>query len=1498
MYVTPNGAVACKIVLYGAASSGRATFLQALQQHLGDDACTTIQPVDLEGEEAQAFVWNSGQQVTISGRPLLATIIALSGRSRSKLARRALVEATDAVIFVADTRRQQLDNNIDCMNDLLEQLRSHQLPEQLPMVIAYNHSDDPAALPPVQLDPLLNHIAAPSIQTVATSGKGVDAAWLTISSILVPEAENALSTLPQGPEPSLVESANSGWLLCCHACDSMLEVEEAAVGDVFTCGSCGATIQVINPDTGLTGPVRQEAPAGSQHSAASDTMSYGLQSAPSNGVAAHDALRPSSSGTGMLSNPASFELVGYDLIKELDESPLGQRFRLYEQQKGRKVRAFRINPEVLSSPGYRVQIEPYVRMAAKVAHPNLLPIIALRWQGNRAYVISDDAPDFETLAQVLSRRRSLGEQQALEVLQQVALGLEEAARSGVIHGHLTPSAILVAGDGRVLVDDIGTPKAHAHLVEHMAGNSPSTEYYLAPEHLLNDATSDIRTDFFLLGCLLHRMLSAKGLVTGVNAVEALNRYNSNGRELISALSQQVPRDIGSLLTRLTAADRRERFQHYGEVIEAIERCFAGIKRRTLSQTGSNRRSETGSRLRSGTGTGPIGSGRGTRTMGKGGGRKTLPGTTTTAMRGTGSYRSRDRDSETGSYRRNTGRRKSGLSAGGMIIIAGMLLLLVATIAYVLHMQREPVQIAANTQGVERSDQDSEHTESRQQPITNPHARATQAVDAYQRAPSDDTRYQTARDAVAAVTGPQRAALEHRLREIRDRHTSSTAATDPRTATVHNDGAPDPDSTRPTRPTASEPTEPRQLSAQQQTFLAQLRREQRFADAMTFIRENLGNNTTRTSLLETVQEEYQTARTALRNQASEHDGNRNQLRTLLQPARERWGMDQADREWADELITQAPEGDPEGAEQTETASETETPTGEAPVQPVPVDTTAVAEAQDFSIPSHSPSGFSRTALEADSRLVASLHSKPNDRAAANEAIASLPADDPHYALIARRVDVWFQRQNTVQHALETHQARLRINNPVAGGSWDVVAPTDNGLVIRSPTGSTMAMRWNDISIDESASLFWQVARTQDMEGPHLAVAAVVNMVANQRSQAARIVQSAEQAGYPDHAQLRQLMQMDTDREFLNQVRSGLEAVTHRDTRALETIIEQLNNSPLKDHQQVRAAIDHFTAQRDTIIAGSGQDLDDLTFDDPDHRNAFPLRSGWMIASGTYSSTGTSSHIQRDDLGNAESVDIDYSLRNLNGTFTVDFRGVSVTGNPENNRMSIQSAGLSTVQHLESTFDARSNYTLRLQYDAVQQQMTIVINRLDPIRVRVPRATPSLRISTAGGCEMAMDRLSVTRFGRRDAVHTKNVARKQAALTSLGLTPYGSTIKDPDSSAIIVPEGEKMSGLGIPLREGERGIQLRVTGNAPMRIRVGSLDDGTEGDFVPVPIPEIGATPAEVHILIGDGNWELHATQPNGERAVFEHRLPENTNGIVILGEGLLMIHQTPETIREP
>ena len=95
------------------------------------------------------------------------------GQSYYSATRRLVLEGADGIVFVADSRREAIDENIDALNDMLENIRHHNLPEDIPIVVQYNKQDEPSALAPEQLNPLLNSGGYDHFKAVANQGIGV-----------------------------------------------------------------------------------------------------------------------------------------------------------------------------------------------------------------------------------------------------------------------------------------------------------------------------------------------------------------------------------------------------------------------------------------------------------------------------------------------------------------------------------------------------------------------------------------------------------------------------------------------------------------------------------------------------------------------------------------------------------------------------------------------------------------------------------------------------------------------------------------------------------------------------------------------------------------------------------------------------------------------------------------------------------------------------------------------------------------------------------------------------------------------------------------------------------------------------------------------------------------------------------------------------------------------------------------------------------------------------
>ena len=667
-----------KVVYYGPGMAGKTTNLAFLQRQAPAGTASELVTVDTHSERTLHFDMLALDLGQIQGHNVRVEFHTVPGQSYYAATRKLVLTGADAVVFVADSRREALDENIASMNEMLDNLRQLGMPSQIPVVLQYNKQDLPTAVRPEQLGPLMNVRNWPSRGACALNGDGVaECAKETLAMLADAAAEISLPEAQQEVVPT-------SWLISCHRCQAMLEVPDATVGAVYACGVCSATLEVVDPDRGLTRQPTPEStpvqprPRQDQQPLPQEPSDYAMKTLPvqREQASSESALQPTRGGNQapvQASGGGSFPLAGWEVLSFLDESPQGRRLRVRDSVSGRTCRALVLSNSLMAQPGYANDIEAYVRLAGPLKHPHILPLLEMRPANGAIVLLSADMPEHEPLGVVLGRRRALAPPHAMGLLRQVVLALEDAARAGVVHGWLRPECILVSPDGGVLVDEFAVPKNHRFLVRELAGASAATEYYFAPEHLGEDARSDLRSDMFLCGALLYRMITGDGLVTGYNAHEALHKLMAGGGKPLRSVGNTVSRDLDLFYRQLTALNRGERFESYRKLVEILDRFGGGAKRQNLRLTqpisapgvrgnlpdsGTHQRSATGVHANPDTGN---------------------------WRNSTGQSSPPARRSVTGEHRRPQRRRGGGVMAVAVVVIA--VLAMVGAVAYVVMTQR-------------------------------------------------------------------------------------------------------------------------------------------------------------------------------------------------------------------------------------------------------------------------------------------------------------------------------------------------------------------------------------------------------------------------------------------------------------------------------------------------------------------------------------------------------------------------------------------------------------------------------------------------------------------------------------------------------------------------------------------------------------------------------------------------------------------------------------------
>ena len=113
---------------------------------------------------------------TISGFVTRFQLYTVPGQVYYRSTRRLVLQGADGVVFVADSQRRQLDENVESYRDLHEALAEHGIDARdVPLVLQYNKQDLPPELvaSPDELDGQLNFRNVPSFSADALAGTGV-----------------------------------------------------------------------------------------------------------------------------------------------------------------------------------------------------------------------------------------------------------------------------------------------------------------------------------------------------------------------------------------------------------------------------------------------------------------------------------------------------------------------------------------------------------------------------------------------------------------------------------------------------------------------------------------------------------------------------------------------------------------------------------------------------------------------------------------------------------------------------------------------------------------------------------------------------------------------------------------------------------------------------------------------------------------------------------------------------------------------------------------------------------------------------------------------------------------------------------------------------------------------------------------------------------------------------------------------------------------------------
>lgn len=240
----------------------------------------------------------------------------------------------------------------------------------------------------------------------------------------------------------------------------------------------------------------------------------------------------------------------YSIDRELGRGGMGVVYLAREVHLDRPVAIKLLPPDRAAEPTLRERFLREARLAAKLSHPNIIPIHAVEDTGGFVFYVMAFV-DGETLAERVRARGPLPGSEGTRVLREVAWALAYAHGQGLVHRDVKPDNILLeSGTGRVLVADFGIAAAAGVAgPEGIAG----TPEFMSPEQALGGQI-DARSDLYGLGATAFYLFSGRLPFDGASATEILAKQVTEPAPPLASLGLAVPRRLASLVDRCLAKD--------------------------------------------------------------------------------------------------------------------------------------------------------------------------------------------------------------------------------------------------------------------------------------------------------------------------------------------------------------------------------------------------------------------------------------------------------------------------------------------------------------------------------------------------------------------------------------------------------------------------------------------------------------------------------------------------------------------------------------------------------------------------------------------------------------------------------------------------------------------------------------------------------------------------------------------------------------------------------
>jgi serine/threonine-protein kinase len=261
------------------------------------------------------------------------------------------------------------------------------------------------------------------------------------------------------------------------------------------------------------------------------------------------------------------QIPGYKVLGKLGSGAMAIVYKGQQLSLNRRV-AIKVLPKRFSeNPEYVERFYKEGQAAGKLNHNNIVQAFDVGEAGGYHYFVMEYV-EGKTIYDDIAAGNVFAEDEAIEIIIQVAHALAHAHARGLIHRDVKPKNIMINTAGVVKLADMGLARETTDIeaAQTEKGKAYGTPYYIAPEQIRGEVDIDGRADIYGLGATLYHMVTGRVPFMADDPADVMRKHLREQLIPPDHINTSLSGGISEVIEVMMAKQKQDRYSNVEELL--------------------------------------------------------------------------------------------------------------------------------------------------------------------------------------------------------------------------------------------------------------------------------------------------------------------------------------------------------------------------------------------------------------------------------------------------------------------------------------------------------------------------------------------------------------------------------------------------------------------------------------------------------------------------------------------------------------------------------------------------------------------------------------------------------------------------------------------------------------------------------------------------------------------------------------------------------------------